>query len=137
MGSLKAITFEGFTAEELLALPIEEVDEYVLCDDALVIQVGSCSLLGKFSVDDCRLILELAQIDGGGEGVLPALSVLARKFAAARELSEIEWRVHAVHCANPNLKFRRVLERRGFEVVTLQGIGDVYHQITDVEPVLK
>jgi hypothetical protein len=34
-------------------------------------------------------------------------------IAASRALLGVEWIVHAVSCAKPNLKLRRVLERRG------------------------
>lgn len=132
MGALSSIKFEGYTAEELLALPVGDFDAHVFADDALVIEIGSCKLLGKFSTNRSRLVLELAQIDGGGEGVLPALASLANKVASARGLTEVEWQVHAVHCATPNLKLRRVLERRGFNVCELPGIGEVYHQVTNL-----
>ena len=133
MGTLSSIKFEGYTAKELLSLPVADFDAYVFSDEALVIEIGSCNLLGKFSASEFRLVLELAQIDGGGEGVLPALASLANRVASARGLSEIEWQIHAVHCARPNLKLRRVLERRGFIVRELPGVGEVYHQVTAVK----
>jgi hypothetical protein len=42
-------------------------------------------------------------------------------------LSGVEWIVHAVSCAKPNLKLRRVLEHRGFIIETIDGIGEAYH----------
>lgn len=134
MNNLREIRFEGYTAEELLALPAQDFDAYVFCDDALVIEIGSCHMLGKFSIDEGRLVLELAQIDGGGEGVLPVLSSLAMRIARERGLDNIEWQVHAVHCAQPNLKLRRVLERRGFVIETIPEVGEVYHQVIPVTP---
>jgi len=133
MSTLENILFEGYTAKELLALPQSDFDEYVFCDDALIIEIGSSKILGKFSVYDNRLVLELAQIDGGGEGVLTAISVLAQKVAVVRGFSEIEWQVHAVHCAQPNLKLRRVLLRRGFDVKDINGVGEIYHKVFSVE----
>ena len=129
MSSINKIHFEGYTAEELLALPRDDFDAYVFCEDALVIDIGTANVLGKFNIEAEKLILELAQIDGGGEGVLIALNALAKKIAIGRNLSAIEWQVHAVHCAEPNLKLRRVLEKSGFEVKTLAGIGEVFHKI--------
>ncbi len=129
MSSLKDLRFEGYTAEEILALPSDEFDAYVFCGEPLVIDVGTSNVLGEFSVEEHALVLELAQIDGGGEGVLLGLTLLANRVAESRGLSRIEWRVHAVHCAEPNLKLRRVLERRGFEVRVLEGTGEVYHKV--------
>jgi len=74
------------------------------------------------------LVIELAQIEGGGEGVLPWLASLARPYAQLHGLFSIAWIVH-VSCAKPNLKLRRVLERRGFVVEQIDGVGEAYHLI--------
>jgi hypothetical protein len=71
-------------------------------------------------------------VDGGGEGALPALAALAHRYALREGLSTIDWRVHAVHCARPNLKLRRVLERRGFTVGVVAGVGECYQRIEAV-----
>lgn len=71
-------------------------------------------------------VVELGHIDGGGEGVLRTLKVLAHQYAAQRGLHRIEWLVHAVHCPRPNLKLRRVLERCGFRVERVADAGEVY-----------
>lgn len=73
------------------------------------------------------LTLELAQIDGGGEGALPLISKLAKKIVRDRKIAEMEWIVHAVHCKKPNLKLRRLLIRRGFEIQQIENIGEVYY----------
>jgi hypothetical protein len=78
------------------------------------------------------LIIQLAQIDGGGEGVLPSLWLLAHRYATQHHLTEIEWIIHAVNCAKPNLKLRRLLERRGFVVRDIEGIGQVYYLVLNV-----
>jgi len=49
-----------------------------------------------------------------------------------RGLSAVEWIVHAVNCARPNPKLRRVLERRGFEVRDIAGIGEAYYFVRRV-----
>lgn len=67
-------------------------------------------MLGQFQVKEARLVVELAQIDGGGEGILQTLWHLSEHYARSRGLDSVEWIVHAVHCARPNLKLRRVLE---------------------------
>lgn len=92
----------------------------------MVFSAGSATVLGKFQVSDHTLVLELAHIDGGGEGVLPAISVLASRYARRKGIEAVEWRVHAVNCAQPNPKLRRMLERRGFTVRTLDASGECY-----------
>jgi hypothetical protein len=89
------------------------------CDDgeSLVLRAGSAQILGTFRRTETRFEIELAQVEGGGEGVLLAMVSLARKIAQRVGCLSIDWTVYAVDCAQPNLKLRRVLLRRGFEVV--------------------
>jgi hypothetical protein len=123
------VRFEGLTEEEILNLPKDTVESLILMGKPLVFRAGSAVILGSFKLWSNRLIIELAQIEGGGEGVLPSLASLARRYARLHEISEIEWIVHAVTCAKPNHKLRRVLERRGFVIRHLDGIGEAYHFI--------
>jgi hypothetical protein len=120
------VLLDGYTADEVLALPNEELNAIVLRDEALVFKAGTANLLGRFKVEGQSLVVELAHVDGGGEGALPTLAALASKYAMREGLEYVEWRVHAVHCATPNLKLRRVLERRGFVVRTIEGVGECY-----------
>jgi hypothetical protein len=120
------VLIEGYTVDEVLALSNEELNAIVLRDEPLVFKAGSANLLGRFKVEDKALVMELAHVDGGGEGALPTLAALASRYAAREALEYIEWRVHAVHCARPNLKLRRVLERRGFSVRNVEGVGECY-----------
>jgi hypothetical protein len=64
--------------------------------------------------------------DSCTRGLLTTIAALAKRYAAREALSHIEWRVHAVNCAKPNLKLRRVLERRGFSVRHVKGVGEYY-----------
>jgi hypothetical protein len=121
-----ALLIEGYTADEILGLPNEDLKAIVLSDEPLVFKAGSANLLGRFKVEASTLVMELAHVDGGGEGALPALASLARRYALRESLELITWRVHAVHCARPNLKLRRVLERRGFTVGVVPGVGECY-----------
>jgi len=91
-----------------------------------VFKVGTANVLGQVRLGD-SLTIELAQIDGGGEGVLLTFSLLAEALARQRGIGAIEWIVHAVSCAKPNLKLRRVLEKRDFVVKELPGIGAAYY----------
>ncbi len=120
------ILIEGYSVDELLALPNEDLQAIALRDEPLVFKAGSANLLGRFSVAGDTLVMELAHVDGGGEGALPSLASLAARYARREHLAFIEWRVHAVHCARPNLKLRRVLERRGFVVRHVEGTGECY-----------
>jgi len=120
------VLLEGYTVDEVLALPADELQAIVLRDEPLVFKAGSANMLGKFKLDGDSLVMELAHIDGGGEGALPSLAALASRFARREGLSFVEWRVHAVHCATPNLKLRRVLERKGFVVREVAGVGECY-----------
>jgi hypothetical protein len=88
--------------------------------------------LGEFKIQGESLIVELAQIDGGGEGVLPTLTSLAYRYAKQRGLKKVEWVVHALNCAEPNLKLRRVMERRGFQVTEVDGVGKAYYQVHEI-----
>src|SRR5262245_12606430 len=101
MSSTRSILIEGFTPEEILTLPDDYADQHVLTGKPLVFRVGSSQILGEFRRSDSRLTVELAQIDGGGEGVLPALWILAERYARRRRFAEVEWIVHAVSCARP------------------------------------
>jgi hypothetical protein len=127
------IDIEGYSPEEILSLPDEQLDAFVLAGEPLVFRAGSAEILGEFKVKDRSLLVELAQIDGGGEGVLPTLSALAQKYAKKRGLKRIEWVVHALNCAKPNPKLRRVMERRGFVVTEVEGKGQAYYLVDEIE----
>jgi hypothetical protein len=125
--SAEPVRFEGYTADEILAWPVGQIRALVVRDEVLVMRIGSATVLGKFAIREMRLVVELAQIEEGGEGVLLALGSMARRYARREELEAVEWIVHAVTCAKPNEKLRRVLERRGFVVRRLDGVGEAYH----------
>lgn len=125
---MRHINIEGYTADEILDLPDQQLDAFALSGEPLVFRAGSAEILGEFKVKGESLIIELAQIDGGGEGILPTLSSLAQKYAKRRGLERVEWIVHALNCAEPNLKLRRVMERRGFQITDIEGIGKAYYQ---------
>ena len=128
----RKVLFEGFSAEELLSLPDHELDMWAFTGEPLAFRIGSASILGEFRRQDDRLVIELAQIDEGGEGVLVALAALARRYSASRGLHAVEWIVHAIDCAKPNLKLRRVLQRRGFVIDKVEGVGEAYHLVDEL-----
>ena len=126
------ITIEGYTPEELLSLPDEQLSAWVFSGEPVTFRIGSAEVLGEFRRAGTRLTLELAQIEGGGEGVLLALWRLADRYAAQQGLSEVEWIVHALNCARPNPKLRPFLQRLGFIVEDVPGIGQAYHLVRPV-----
>ncbi|RKH67433.1 hypothetical protein D7X55_21545 [Corallococcus sp. AB049A] len=132
----RPILIEGYTAAEVLRMADQELSSFALTGEPVVIRIGSAELLGCFRLQSDTLIVELAHIESGGEGVLPTFWNLVRRLARARGVGSIEWVVHAVRCARPNLKLRRVLERRGFVVRILPGIGEAYF-LLDVLPALS
>jgi hypothetical protein len=125
----REMLFEGFTEEEILSLPDETVQGLIILGEPLVFRAGTAVVLGSFKISLNHLVIELAQIEGGGEGVLIALGSLVRRYARLHKLTGVEWIVHAVSCADPNLKLRRMLERRGFIVEQIAGVGVAYHLI--------
>lgn len=130
---MPGLNIEGISVKEILEWPIEYFDELVLIDDPIVLKIGSAEVLGQFAVsNENRLVAELAQIDGGGEGVLPTITKVSKHIARIKKLSEIECIVHAVNCAEPNLKLRAHLVKTGFEVKNVQGKGDAYYKIVAV-----
>ena len=130
---MRQIDIEGYTANEILNLPDEQLDAFVLSGRPIVFRAGTAEILGEFKISEESLIVELAQIDGGGEGVLPALTSLARQYAKKRGLKKVQWIVHALNCAEPNLKLRRVMERRGFQIVDIDGVGKAYYRIHEID----
>ena len=130
---MRQIDIEGYTADEILNLPDEQLDALVLSGEPLVFRAGTAEILGEFKIRGESLIIELAQIDGGGEGVLPTLTSLANRYAKQRGLKKVEWIIHALNCAEPNLKLRHVMERRGFQVRDLEGVGKAYYLVSVIE----
>ena len=130
---MKQIDIEGYSPEEIISLPDEQLDGFVLAGEPLVFRAGTAEILGEFKIRDQSLFVELAQIDGGGEGVLPTLAALARRYAKKRGLKKVEWVVHALNCAKPNPKLRRVMERRGFIVTEVEGVGQAYYLVDEID----
>lgn len=110
------IKIEGLTQDEILGLSEDHLNALLFTGNPIVLRAGTAEVLGSFTYSRDKLSIELAQVDGGGEGILILLTVLAKKIARRRQCKKIGWVVHAVDCADPNLKLRRVLERRGFKV---------------------
>lgn len=63
--SRRQVKFEGLTEEEILDLPKDTVDALILIGEPIVFRAGSATILGSFRLGSDRLIIELAQIEGG------------------------------------------------------------------------
>ena len=131
--SEKQIRIEGLTPDEIEALPDDLMDGLVLCDEPLAFRAGTAEILGQFSIRGDVLVVELAHIDGGGEGVLPTLWAVALRYGRKRRLAKIDWRVYATNCARPNPKLRPLLERKGFVVEEVPGTGECYRLISELQ----
>jgi hypothetical protein len=130
----RIVTIEGFTPDEILSIPDVDLDAWVFSATPIVFRAGTAEVLGQFQVVESRMTAELAHIDGGGEGVLPTLTMVLRRIAARRGLKEIEWLVYATNCAKPNPKLRRVLERSGYTVASDEKRGDIYRLVEGLGP---
>lgn len=121
-----SILIEGVTADEIISLPVDELRILIVTGKPVVFHVGSATVLGEFAIHEGTLQIELAHIDGGGEGVLSTIAAIAQRLAERHELTVIEWLVYATNCARPNPKLARVLKSRGFVVTTRPGKGECY-----------
>lgn len=57
----REVLFEGLREEAILELPKETVEQLILLGEPIVFRVGSAMLLGSFSVNCNRLVVELAR----------------------------------------------------------------------------
>jgi hypothetical protein len=105
---------EGLTLGDLKALPPADLDELLSFGRPIAFRMGSATILAEFNRIDDELRVNLAHIDGGGEGVLLALWKLIEAYAADRQFRAIRWNVHALTCAKPNPRLQRFLRARGF-----------------------
>ena len=64
MATPPPILFNGFTADQLLAMPVGRFDAAVLNGSPVVIDIGTSNLLAKLSTYEDTLLLELGHIDG-------------------------------------------------------------------------
>ena len=122
------ILLEGYTIDEILSLSDEEIETWLLVDDPIIFRVGSAEILGKVEIVDSILVIELAQIDGGGEGVLRIIGTLASKYAHQRNLQYVDWIIHSLDCAQPNPKLNPMLDRAGFVIQDIPDKGKAYYR---------
>ena len=127
------IKIEGELVDEILKWSESEFDQLVLINKPIVINIGSGEVLGQFTVmDENTLVIELAQIDGGGEGIIPVINKIAKHISKLKKLDSMEYIVHAINFAKPNLKLRALLEKTGFSIKEVYGKGEVYYKEIDL-----
>src|SRR5437763_7504599 len=86
----REILFQGFSRDEILRLPAEQIEKLILTGEPIIFSVGTARILGEFRLRDNYLLVTLAQIEGGGEGVLPSLWLLIEDYARSRSLKAVE-----------------------------------------------
>lgn len=128
MVAKRHVDFEGYSVDEILTMDPGQLDAFVFVGESLIIKSGTAEILGEFRKTDSMLTVELAHIDGGGEGVLPALSALILRYAKIHGFSSVEWIIHAVNCGNPNPKLKRVLEKRNFVIKDIERLGSAFYK---------
>jgi hypothetical protein len=126
------VKIEGQTPDELLSLPADELDQLAFAGRPIVVHVGTAEVLVECRRRGATLVIDVAHIDGGGEGALPALTRFIGQFARSRGFRKIEWLVRATNCARPNPKLQRVLVRRGFQVLEHPEFGQCYFKLATV-----
>ena len=125
---------EGYRADDLPEALGPELEADVLSGRALVARVGTAQILMALRTADRTLTAEIAHVDGGGEGVLPALMSVVIRLAKRHQISAIDWRVFAATCANPNPRLQPILKRCGFVVRDFSGTGKCYWRQDIVQP---
>ncbi len=116
---------EGLSLDDLRALPVEELEALLAFGRPITFRMGTATILAEFNRDGGDLMVNLAHIDGGGEGVLVKLWKLIEGYAKGQNYTSISWNVHALTCANPNVRLQRFLRDQGFEEATSEKHGRV------------
>lgn len=99
------------------ALSLDEQDILLTFGRPITFKIGSATVLAEFNRSSSTLSVNLAHIDGGGEGVLVSLLKAIRDYSVARGYEVIQWNVHALTCAKPNPRLQDFLRKNGFEEV--------------------
>jgi hypothetical protein len=134
MAAKTGLLIEGFRPDELPAALGPELQRELLRGRPLVARAGTSDVLMSLELRDGVLRAELAHVDGGGEGILPALFSIIVRLGRLHDAREVEWLVFATNCARPNPRLRPVLERRGFVVREISGRGFCYYRKDLVRP---
>lgn len=121
----RAMEIEGLSLADLKTLPAEELEALLTFGRPITFRMGTATILAEFNRNGGDLRVNLAHIDGGGEGVLVSLWKLIEGYAKRQKYTSISWNVHALTCANPNARLQRFLRDQGFEEATSEKHGRV------------
>lgn len=116
---------EGLSLDALKAMPTEELEALLTFGRPITFRMGTATLLAEFNRDDGELSVNLAHIDGGGEGVLVSLWKVIASYAREHGYHSVSWNVHALTCANPNPRLQLFLRDQGFEEAASEKHGRV------------
>ena len=116
---------EGVSLDALKALSSEEMDALLAFGRPVTFRMGTATILAEFNRQDRDLAINLAHIDGGGEGVLVLLWKIIVSYAREHNCLAIHWNVHALTCANPNPRLQHFLRARGFAEAVSEKHGRV------------
>ena len=117
---------EGVSLKTLRALPRDEQDALLAFGRPITFRIGTATVLAEFNPDGDALTVNLAHVDGGGEGVLVVIWKAVEAYAADRTYALLTWNVHALTCVRPNPRLRVFLARRGFIEVDHAKYGPVF-----------
>jgi hypothetical protein len=68
---MREINIEGYSIDEILSLPDEQLDALVLSGEPLVFRAGTAEVLGEFRIKGESLMVELAQMMVAAKGFCP------------------------------------------------------------------
>ncbi|WP_369994417.1 hypothetical protein [Winogradskyella sp.] len=126
---MSELKIEGYTTKELENLvETNDFETLIFSNTPVVINAGSAEILAQFHKENNELHIDLAHIDGGGEGVLISINSLARKYAIKKNYIAINWYVNATNCANPNPKLQRILKLKNYKVKSFKSKGSVFYK---------
>ncbi len=117
---------EGVSLRALKTLRKDEQDALLAFGNPITFRIGTANILAEFNRSDRELIVNLAHIDGGGEGVLVLLWKAVRTYAANRGYMSVQWHVHALTCVRPNPRLQHFLRLRGFAEVDHEVYGHIF-----------
>lgn len=117
---------EGISLDEWKGLSQDDQDILLAFGRPVTFHMGSANILAQFSRCGDELTVELAHIDGGGEGVLLLFWKAVEAYAVDRGVTSIEWLVYALTCAEPNPRLQRFLRQRGFAEVDHEKHGPIF-----------
>ncbi len=117
---------EGIPLESLRTLSRDEQNALLNFGTPVTFTMGTAIVLAEFNRSGNELIVNLAHIDGGGEGVLLSLWKAVETYATDRAYYGVQWNVHALTCAKPNPRLQRFLRRQGFGELDHQLYGRIF-----------